>query len=74
MVQRHNDVKPAKKTSLECSSNDVSLAIYEVLIGPPSCLEGQVIDVQLRGDLSPPPLNGGTLELSCPQMAERQIR
>jgi hypothetical protein len=50
MVDRFNVTKPASVSDLNCTSNDVQLAIYQVLIGPNSCLEGEVIDVQLRGD------------------------
>jgi hypothetical protein len=50
---RFNATKPASITQLECVANDTKLAIYEVLVGPTSCLEGDVVEVQVRGDFLP---------------------
>ena len=49
MVARHNATKPAKKTSLRCTANDVRLAEYELVSGPTSCIEGETIMVVLKG-------------------------
>ena len=49
MVARHNTTKPAKKTSLQCTSNDVRLAQYEKISGPDECAEGETIIVVLKG-------------------------
>ena len=49
MVERYNTTKPASVESLNCTSNDVQLAIYELIDGPTSCIEGEEIQVKLRG-------------------------
>ena len=50
MVDRYNAVNKTSLTDLNCVANDVSLAIYEVVEGPPTCLEGETIEVSLKGD------------------------
>lgn len=50
MVERYNATKPANVTSLNCVSNDVELANYDLIAGPSSCIEGQDITVTLLGE------------------------
>ena len=50
MVDRFNTVQNKSNTDLNCTSNDVSLAIYEVVEGPGECLAGETILVKLKGD------------------------
>jgi hypothetical protein len=50
MVDRFNATKPATNTNLNCTSNDVELAIYQVVSGPATCISGEVINVVLKGD------------------------
>ena len=45
MVDRFGSDSP-----LNCTSNDVSLAIYEVVEGPSECVAGETIRVRLKGD------------------------
>jgi hypothetical protein len=49
MVERYNATKPANVAELNCTSNDVQLATYERVEGPTSCLEGETIEVTLKG-------------------------
>jgi hypothetical protein len=49
MVDRYNATKPATVTTLNCTSNDVQLAVYELISGPTSCLIGETISVRLKG-------------------------
>ncbi|MFL7891761.1 MAG: hypothetical protein AB8I56_06810, partial [Anaerolineales bacterium] len=49
MVERFNQTKPAKVDSLNCTSNDVSLATYILESGPSTCIEGEDITVTLLG-------------------------
>src|SRR4030043_262574 len=50
MVDRFNVMNHAKKTSLECTSNDVQLASYELISGPDSCTLGETINVVIYGE------------------------
>ena len=50
MVDRYNDVHGTALDSLNCTANDVSLAIYESEDGVTSCVEGETILVKLKGD------------------------
>jgi uncharacterized repeat protein (TIGR01451 family) len=50
MVERFNATKPASVTDLNCTSNDVQLAVYELIEGPDSCIEGEDIKVVLKGE------------------------
>ncbi|MFC2037761.1 hypothetical protein ACFLYD_07345, partial [Chloroflexota bacterium] len=50
MVARFNKTKPASVTALNCTSNDVELAVYELVSGPTSCIEGERIDIVVAGD------------------------
>lgn len=40
----------ANAVPLNCTANDVNLAIYHVLSGPPSCVAGEYVTVQLRAE------------------------
>ena len=50
MVDRFNTVQGKSNDDLNCTSNDVSLAIYQVVEGPSECLAGETILVKLKGD------------------------
>jgi len=52
MVDRYNNLSMpgAPKTKLGCTSNDVSLAIFEIVSGPTTCIAGETVMVQLAGD------------------------
>ena len=50
MVDRYNATKPANNAALNCSSNDVQLAQYELISGPSSCIPGEDITVILKGE------------------------
>ena len=56
MVERFNATKPASVSSLNCTSNDVELAQYNLLSGPSSCIEGEDINVTLVGEFVAPRL------------------
>ena len=49
MVERYNATKPADVTDLNCTSNDVQLATYELVTGPSSCIPGEPITVTIKG-------------------------
>ncbi|HEY5651805.1 MAG TPA: hypothetical protein VIW46_10180, partial [Acidimicrobiia bacterium] len=49
MVERFNATKPAKNTSLNCTSNDVSLALYRLAGAPSSCIDGEDVTEALIG-------------------------
>jgi hypothetical protein len=50
MVERYNATKSAAVSSLNCTANDVRLAQFNLLSGPPSCIKGEDITVTLLGE------------------------
>ena len=50
MVERFNDTHPPNPTSLNCTSNDVSLASFRQASGPASCIPGNDILVKMLGE------------------------
>jgi hypothetical protein len=50
MVERFNETKPANNTSLNCTSNDVRLAIYRLAGAPTACIDGQDVTEALIGE------------------------
>jgi hypothetical protein len=70
MVARFNDLIGAKKDSLNCTSNDVSLASYEILSGPEYCEIDELINVSSEANLYRHLTNAGMSGFSCPPMVE----
>ena len=50
MVDRYNTVQGTSSDSLNCTANDVVLAVYELAAGQSSCVAGETIQVQLKGE------------------------
>ncbi|MGD9030681.1 MAG: hypothetical protein PVG25_12810, partial [Anaerolineae bacterium] len=49
MVARYNAVYGKSEDSLNCTSNDVRLASWELISGPTTCLPGEVISIGVKG-------------------------